>query len=215
MEANDVFVSSTFTTTQYVQYFAFPYPFPYDNNHMIIRMLMAATAQMYAFTLFTCVLISKLSASSFCFYFVSLWLLQGLWLITLYLMHFYVLMALTIPIIHCLGNRQSITTLWACTTRKVCQLFFNPLHYFQSSVFLLSLLQQKHCYGDTLVLLGKNKIKNKIRNVLLVAIILHRTEIYASISEILSGFYLKRSGGKKRKYCSECIVLAPWGLKLQ
>ena len=55
---------------------------------------------------------------------LSLWLPQGLWLTILYLMHSCVLMALTIPIIHCLGNRPSITPLWACTTRKVCEPLF-------------------------------------------------------------------------------------------
>lgn len=71
---------------------------------------------------------------------VSFWLLQGLWLTILYQMHSYVLMALTIPIMHCLGNRQSITTPWACTTHKVCYSFFSSFNVVPRAVFFCSIM---------------------------------------------------------------------------
>lgn len=121
---------------------------PHINDHVIIWMLMAAIAQLHLPNWYVCslslspCLYLNLSTTylffflslpvpalffPFCYFLshsVSFWLLQGLWLTILYLMHFYVHMALTIPIIHCLGNLQSITTLWACTTHKVCKLLF-------------------------------------------------------------------------------------------
>ena len=50
---------------------------------------------------------------------LSVWLFQGLWLTILSLILCCDPMALTIPITPCLGSHPSITTPWACTTRKV------------------------------------------------------------------------------------------------
>lgn len=115
---------------------------PHINDHVTIWMVMAVTAQLHlpnwyvcSLSLSPCLYLNYSTTYFFCLYTlvpfcyflshsVSLWLLQGLWLTILYLMHSYVLMALTIPIIHCLGNLQSITTRWACTTHKVCKLLF-------------------------------------------------------------------------------------------
>lgn len=112
-----------------------PAPLRFD-DHVIIWMLMAVTALLMccslvslghcAFSLSTPAPLFSFSLSLRCNFLsrsVS-WLLQGLWLTILYLMHSSVLMALTIPITHCLGSPQSITTLWACTTHKVCELLF-------------------------------------------------------------------------------------------
>lgn len=58
---------------------------------------------------------------------LRLWLLQGLWLTISSLTRSCGLTALTIPITRCSGSRPSITTLWACTTRKVCTLLLLPV----------------------------------------------------------------------------------------